>query len=232
MGLVLFALFGSASCSQPTPNGQNLVADLPPGTWTDGAAVGDLLVVFAGGGKVVTGSTVETPLLLEPGVTQAPESTVAALVVSDQDFADECLTVTARVVTLAQLRTGSDPNPWEVAWLVWDYTDNEHFTYVTVKANGWELGKRDPAYPGGQRFLATGPEPIVQPGQWSSWTIVRQVRPDGSTHMTFHVDGQLVAEAPDEERPLTVGRVGLYSEDARIAASDLTAGGCPSGDNA
>lgn len=211
------------------PGGTNLLSDLPTGEWTDGAVVGDLTVVFTGGGRVTTGSTPETPLVLEPGVARSPEATLAALVVSESSFSSSCLRVSARVVTQQQLREGSDPNPWEVAWLVWDYSDNENFSYALVKANGWELGKRDPAYPGGQRFLATGPEPVSEPGQWGSWAVVREVQPDGSSHVTFEVDGSTVADVTDKERPLQQGRVGLYTEDATVAAGELAVEPCPGG---
>ena len=63
------------------------------------------------------------------------------------------LDFTIRLRTLAQRRRGQ-PNPWEVGWLLWRYTDNDHFYSFIVKPNGFELGKQDPAYPGRQRFLA------------------------------------------------------------------------------
>ena len=58
---------------------------------------------------------------------------------------------------------------------MWDYTDNNHFSYLALKTNGWELGKRDPAYPGGQRFLATGSDSPTQIGQWRKGLMREQV---------------------------------------------------------
>ncbi|MDX3227886.1 hypothetical protein [Streptomyces sp. ME19-01-6] len=55
-----------------------------------------------------------------------------------------------------------------------------------MKPNGWKLGKRGPAYRGGQRSLATG-TPSFRVGDWSK---VR-VRQRG-TRMTVAVDGRHV----------------------------------------
>lgn len=86
--------------------------------------------------------------------------------------------LSANIVTTAQLRSpdntpptpsnpDSKPNPWEVGWLLWCFspdpthpydpspTSNSNFRFyaLCLKANGWEVSKQDPAYPGGQRFL-------------------------------------------------------------------------------
>ena len=91
-------------------------------------------------------------LLLQPLAATAPDETHAAIVVSREVFSD--FEFCADFVTLTQLRKNSPPNPWETAWAVFAYTDDNHFYYMAFKTNGWELGKVDPAYPGGQRFLA------------------------------------------------------------------------------
>lgn len=84
----------------------------------------------------------------------------------------------ANIVTTAQLRNKdntpptkdnptSEPNPWEVGWLLWCFspdpthpydpspTSNSNFRFyaVVLKPNGWEVSKQDPSYKGGQRFL-------------------------------------------------------------------------------
>jgi len=46
-----------------------------------------------------------------------------------------------------------------VAWVVFRYIDDDHFYHLALKPSGWELGKTDPSYPGGQRFLTTGTLP-------------------------------------------------------------------------
>lgn len=86
--------------------------------------------------------------------------------------------LSANIVTAAQLRNEdntpptpnnptSEPNPWEVGWLLWCFspdpthpydpspTSNSNFRFyaLTLKPNGWEVSKQDPSYKGGQRFL-------------------------------------------------------------------------------
>ena len=86
--------------------------------------------------------------------------------------------LSANTITTSQLRNKdntpptpnnptSKPNPWEVGWLLWCFspdpthpydpspTSNSNFRFyaLTLKPNGWEVSKQDPAYPGGQRFL-------------------------------------------------------------------------------
>ena len=38
---------------------------------------------------------------------------------------------------------------------MFDYVDADHCTYLVLKPNGWELGRRDPTGNGGQLFIAT-----------------------------------------------------------------------------
>ena len=86
--------------------------------------------------------------------------------------------LSANIVTLKQLRNKdntpptkdnptSEPNPWEVGWLLWCFspdpthpydpspTSNSNFRFyaLCLKPNGWEVSKQDPSYKGGQRFL-------------------------------------------------------------------------------
>lgn len=86
--------------------------------------------------------------------------------------------LSANIVTTAQLRNKdntpptpnnptSEPNPWEVGWLLWCFspdpthpydpspTSNSNFRFyaLCLKTNGWEVSKQDPSYKGGQRFL-------------------------------------------------------------------------------
>ncbi len=129
----------------------------------------------------------------------------------------------AQTITDSQLRSGTPPNPWEVAWVAWDYTDEEHFYYAVLKPNGWEIGKRDPAYPGGQRFLATGKSPTYPTGQWYD---VRVVRVQGRTSLT--VDGVPIAVFVDTERPYQGGRVALYTEDAAVRFRAIEVRAAPS----
>jgi hypothetical protein len=116
-----------------------------------------------------------------------------------------------RVTLNKQLRLNSAPNPWETGWVVARYTDNEHFYYVALKTNGWELGKRDPAYPGGQRFLATGSNPQTVLGKAQVAEMILR----GDT-ITVKIDGTTVAKFTDRERPYRSGFAGMYTEDADV----------------
>lgn len=196
-------------------------------TWTDGQTLGRWQVVFAGYGAVSKPATRPHSLRLSPARAQSAEETHAALVVSRRSFSNRCLDVRTRVIVREQLRAGSAPNPWETAWLVWDYLDNEHFSYLAIKTNGWELGKRDPAYSGGQRFLATGDAPATAAGQWRNAHIKRTASADGlrSTIRAF-VGGVNIATFGDTERPYFSGKLGMYVEDATADFDKIVAKRC------
>lgn len=188
-------------------------------TLTDGDAWGPWQVVFAGYGDVTaTGTGASSRLRLAPAVATSPSETHAALVVSLATSED--VRLRARVALDDQLRQNSPANPWETGWLVTRYQDPEHFYYFALKTNGWELGKRDPDYPGGQRFLATGSTPRTSVG--SSKTAVLQAV---GRKLTVKIDGTTVATFTDTERPYTVGSVGFYCEDAVVTVGRLSVTG-------
>lgn len=195
--------------------------------WTDGQAFGQWRVVFAGYGSVSAPKISPRLLRISPKAATAPDATHAGLVVSKTSFTQRCVNVETRMMTRKQLRQGSAPNPWETGWLIWDYLDNEHFTYLALKTNGWELGKRDPAYPGGQRFLATGSTPAALIGQWQTAKVTRQVN-SGSTAATMvvRIGGVKLATFTDTERPYVAGRIGMYSEDATVDIDRMTLTTC------
>jgi Domain of Unknown Function (DUF1080) len=177
-----------------------------------GRSNGNWREVFDGYGDGL--STLETPSgqlhELVPRAAEAGDRTHAALAIDQTSLADFDLRVEMR--TLKQLREGTDPNPWEVAWLVWRLDDAEHFYYLALKPNGWEVGKRDPAYPGGQRFLDTGNSPSFPVGE--AWNEVR-VHAVGSK-FTIWIDGKKLSNFEDLERPYGSGHIGMYTEDARV----------------
>jgi hypothetical protein len=154
-------------------------------------------------------------LVLAPLAASAPAETHAALVVSQAAFTE--IRFGADFTTISQLRTGSTPNPWECAWAIFSYTDNQHFYYVAFKPTGWELGKLDLAYPGAQRFLATGSEMTFPVGVEHRFDI----RQAGAT-ITVAVDGMVLATFTDLERPYLGGKIGFYTEDARVVFDNVT----------
>ncbi len=185
-------------------------------TWEEGVPMGGWVTEFDGYGTVAVREVDGSPALTAtPAPADEPGMTHAALITTTGAFGD-AIDLQVRATTLAQLRTGSDPNPWETAWVAWSYIDNEHFYYVALKTNGWELGKRDPAYPGGQRFLADGRDITFPIGHAAEVEIIQ----DGA-EITVIVDGQSLTSFADLENPYLGGSVGLYTEDAAVAFDDV-----------
>lgn len=191
------------------------LSGLTPGVYSDGAVVGNWKVEWAGYGSVTVGAA-GSDMTLAPAPATSEWDTHSALVVSTK-VVPASATLRATVTTLDQLRENSAPNTWETGWLVFNYTDPEHFYYLALKTNGWELGKRDPAYPGGQRFLATGSTPAAKVGTGQSVVITT-----ANNRMTATISGVRVASFTDRERPYLGGKAGLYTEDAAVKFSALT----------
>lgn len=180
--------------------------------WSDASTHGFWRAVFDGYGRIGVTRDDSKVLSLRPKVSDDASETHAALVVSRGRFAD--MDMTMRMKTADQLREGR-PNPWEVAWSLWHYQDNTHFYYLILKPNGWELGKADPAYPGAQRFLATGSQHFAV-GRWHR-VRVRQV---GAT-ITVWANGERLSSFTDRQRPYKDGSVGVYNEDAKTFFDDV-----------
>ncbi|MFE5869133.1 family 16 glycoside hydrolase [Streptomyces roseifaciens] len=181
----------------------------PERPWAEGSVHGPWRSVFDGHGE---NAGRHDGLFLAPLPARVPDETHAGLIVSTTRFGD--VDYAARMRTVTQLRT-PEPNPWEVPWLLWAYTDPEHFYYVTLKPNGWELGKRDPAYEGGQRFLATG-QGSFPVGEWSSVRVAQR-----GARMEVSVGDRGLVSYEDRERPYREGSVGVYTEDAKVEFRDL-----------
>jgi hypothetical protein len=183
---------------------------LTPGEqWRDGERYGQWHVEYAGyGTTTILAEDGRHQLSMSPRAAKDAGTTHGGLVTTLAQFQDFDVTVQLR--TERQLRRQA-PNPWEVAWLVWHYTDDHHFYSVVLKPNGWELGKEDPAYPGSQRYLATGSKPTFPIG--TQYAVrVRQV----GNEISVWADGNLLTTYRDTERPYGTGRIGLYTEDAHV----------------
>jgi hypothetical protein len=175
----------------------------------DGDRLGPWKVVFDGNYNAPSVRVQPGVLRLTPQPARAADETFAALVVSRQRFSTAPMHLSARWVTRASTRIGT-PNPWEVGWLVWDYLDNDHFTYLVLKPNGWEVGRRDPRYPGGQRFLYDDVAPVTRIGTERTVTVDRVERVT-----TIRVDGEILVSYPLPARERR-GAVGMYTEDAVV----------------
>lgn len=181
----------------------------------EGSRLGPWTVVFTGYGCArVEGRGRSRRLHADTLGSSRPSKPMALLLTGPRLSAP--LALRARLQT--ERRVGEEP--WKAAWLVWGYADERHFYYFIPKPNGWELGKRDPAYPGGQRFLASGGEPAVPLGRWA----LVEVEQDEGHGITVRLDGRRVAAFVDRERPYPAGRIALYVEGAHAHFADVSAG--------
>ena len=178
--------------------------------WRDGEERGQFRAVYDGYGTV-TGD--DEWIELHPKSATNLDVTHGGLVVTRETFDDVDFDVV--MTTEEQVRL-DEPNPWEVAWTLWNYTDDDHFYAVALKPNGWEISKQDPAYPGAQRFLATGTERTFPVGR-DHRVEVAQDWP----RMTVTVDGTELATITDRENPYRGGAIGLYTEDAAVLFHDI-----------
>ncbi|EHM52523.1 immunoglobulin-like domain-containing protein, partial [Cardiobacterium valvarum] len=185
-------------------------------TYVDNDTFGAWKVAFAGYGNVeiIDNGGGNQALQLKPMARSGETETSSAMVLGSAQTGDE-FTYSGTIATPEQLRQGATPNAWETAWLVWNHTDNDHYYYFVARANGWELGKRDPAYSGGQRFMATGSEswPLAEP---KNFVVTKR----GNT-VEISINGKVITTFTDDENPYTGGTIGLYTEDARIVADDI-----------
>lgn len=187
------------------------------GCLPQGESFGGWTIRFDGYGCVrVDGNGGKAVLQMGPREAAREFHTHAPLVLGPE-YGDR-LVFHARIETVAQVRRAGTPNPWEVAWVLWQYQSDDRFYYFIPKPNGWELGKRDPAYPGGQRFLASGTDARFPVGRVYDVTVV-QLRDE----VAVFVGGREIVRVRDPERPYYSGRIGIYSEDAEVRVHSIRA---------
>ena len=193
-------------------------------SWSEGTNYGNWNCVFNGGGRSGI-QTVAAPhgkvLFMMPQASNVPNKsdTYAGLVISTQSDIQD-FTLRAWIQTVAQLRQNANPNPSERAWVIWHHTFENgfhRFYYFVAKPGGWELGKTDPAYGGGQRFLQDATTPNFPLAQWNEIKVTQS----GNT-ISVWADGQLIVDNfKDVEHPYLSGAVGFYSEDAHVQVDDI-----------
>ncbi len=152
-----------------------------------------------------------------PSISTNINDTSSNLVISTQSFANFELNIDVK--TINQLRQNNQPNPWEVAWIIFRFTDLTHYYYFTVKINGIELGK----YDGGQeiidqKILYTAETPTLTIGTWSTWKINII-----NNHIIIYVDNIKVIDYVDNtmSNQLKSGSIGMYNEDALTNFSNV-----------
>ena len=177
-------------------------------------------IIFDGYGEA---SCADGLLRLKPTTADSHDKTHAGLARSTtvEIKAGEVQAIRTTMTTVEQLREDGSPNAWEVGWLLWNYSDNNHFYALALKPNGWEVSKQDPAYPGGQRFLASGKTPTFPLGSKHTVTVTPI---DDEAGFLVSANGKDLAKVVDKERPYKKGRVALYTEDAAVTFSDIRTG--------
>jgi hypothetical protein len=193
----------------------NFTGMAPGVPFAEGERRGQWIATYNGYGLTQVERDAEKGAVLSqaPQATSQEDVTHAAATTTARQFGNVDITVEQK--TVEQTRT-PEPNGWEVPWLLWNYTDDDHFYSLVLKPTGWELGKEDPAYPGAQRYLATGAWPAFNVGSWHTLRI-RQV----DNKITAWGDGQLLATVTDRERTYRKGHVGLYTEDAHVHHANI-----------
>lgn len=180
------------------------VPPVRPEIWPEGSIHGMWQAIYNGYGLI---SSDGGSIVLSPQPAESPDQTHAALVAATRAQDD----LTVRLRTIAQLRHGTPPNPWEVGWVLWGYQDPHHFYYLALKPNGWEVGKADPAYTGEQRYLATDNSPTYSVGDWYKISLHHT-----ANRTELWVNGTPLTTITDTERPYQSGTVALYTEDATV----------------
>jgi hypothetical protein len=145
---------------------------------------------------------------------ESKDTTHSALLLSTREYSDFRLSLDVR--TDKQLRLNDKPNPWEVAWVIWRWSDNTHFYYFLAKTDGAEMGKYDGgSNPADQIILRTSSLSKTSIGQWMHWDIVAQ-----GDRLVVIVNGQIVFDIEDHSS-FDRGQIGLYSEDAAVSFDNI-----------
>ena len=188
---------------------------------TDAQKCSQWEIVFDGYGEA---SCSDGLLRLKPTSANSQDKTHAGLAKSTtvEIGAGNVQTIHTRMTTVRQLREDGNPNAWEVAWLLWNYSDNNHFYALALKPNGWEVSKQDTNYDGAQRFLASGNTPVYPPGTSHNVTVTIDTTNPAAATFVVTVDGQELGKVTDSESPYRSGAVAAYCEDSDVTFAPIT----------
>jgi hypothetical protein len=153
-------------------------------------------------------------LTLSSSVPAAVGETHSALVTSKRAWRDQTISFTT--TTLAQLRTGTAPNPWEVGWVMLRFQDLRNYYWFMIKTDGFELGKKQGS--DRQIFLATGAAPRLELNRPRNVRVQAQ-----GARIRVWVDGTQIVDFTDPHPLLSPGSVGLYEEDSLVRFDSFTA---------
>lgn len=139
----------------------------------------------------------------------SPSDTHAPLIVAgDTAWKDYVFNVTMK--TTRHLRP-SNPNPWEVGWLIFRYVDSKNFYYFIHKTNGIELGK---LVNGSQQFIYTAGTPQLAIGSSHTYKVVLK-----GSNIKIYIDGAQVVNVNDSS--FSAGEIGLYNEDSETLSDNV-----------
>ena len=188
---------------------------------TDAQACSQWEIIFDGYGEA---SCTDGLLRLKPTSANSQDKTHAGLAKSTtvEVEAGGVQTIHTTMTTVRQLREDGSPNAWEVAWLLWNYSDNNHFYALALKPNGWEVSKQDTNYDGAQRFLASGNTPVYPPGTSHNVTVTIDTTNPAAATFVVTVDGQELGKVTDSESPYRSGAVAAYCEDSDVTFTPIT----------
>lgn len=144
----------------------------------------------------------ELDLIPQIQTYNSPTDTHAPLIVAG-DTAWKDYVYQVKMKTTRQLRP-SNPNPWEVGWLIFRYVDAKNFYYFIHKTNGIELGK---LVNGSQQFIYTAGSPELVIGSAHTYKIAVK-----GTNIKVYIDDQQVVNVNDSS--FSSGKIGLYNEDS------------------
>jgi Domain of Unknown Function (DUF1080) len=197
--LLAVTLIASGVTAEATAAGKPSPASLAPSAW-----------------RTWWGQATFAPnsVTLSSAVPTSPAETHSALITSKRTWSDQTFTVNA--TTLAQLRVGSTPNPWEVGWLMFRFQDLQNYYYFILKPNGIELGKKQGS--DAQIFLVTADTPVLSLGQTATLRVTTL-----GARIRVSVNGAQVIDYTDPN-PLRSGSIGLYEEDSQVRFDSLTLG--------
>ena len=171
--------------------------------------------VFDGYGSVSWNSTT-TELTMSPKAATQPSETHSALVISNQTL-QQPYQISYTVNTTKQLRTGSTPNAWEVAWGVFGYKTDGKFKYLILKPNGLEIGES--LLNLAQNFLVTTSDAFPINTDYNvDMTAINNV-------LTLKVNGKQYAQytLSGKDQLSLDGKFGFYTEDASVKFSNIVA---------
>ena len=225
VSLVAILLLGTTTAFAATILLYDNMGYYPSGAcYADGQIFGNFQDIFNGYGSSCIVQYGNVKLLdLKPKASTSPGETHAALTTTNASFSNN-YTIIAQYATLRQLRTGSAPNPWEVGWLLWNYTDNNHFYNLVLRPNGWEIDKEYVDNNGvqSQQYLATGSNYTFPILHWYYPQVIQTVN-NGIPTFTVKVfigNGfQTLATVTDNGtsvsgKAYTSGKIGFYDEDS------------------